>query len=117
MSSEGGNVADAVKKIEEATQKSKLKTYQVDPADISELSFIQMQLRASEEVLGYWNNRLAQRMGQLQKKLSIPAHWEVQWDSIFTEGKIFALPKPEPKPTVAIPIVAPEKKEEHGTSK
>lgn len=99
-------------------QQPKPKQYSIDPETISEMSFISMENRAAEEVFAYWNRRLQGKMDAIRKKLSIPPHFDVDWNQLFSKQIILVTSKPEPKVVPAEEVIGRREdveKEEHGT--
>jgi len=84
-------------------QPEKPKEYVVSNYDLSELSFIAMMLRAKQEEEAFFNERMRVAQLEIQKRLSIPTDWEINWGQVYSTGKIFAR-KPQPKPQAKVEI-------------
>lgn len=108
------DVADAVKRIEEAAKNKNVSHLKIDPITLSEFAFIQTQKRASDEISAFWNIRLEEMMVKTRKRLSIPDWHEIDWSELFSKEVIHVIKRPEPKPEVkSEPAKEPEKKEDH----
>jgi hypothetical protein len=71
-------------------KQEKPKEFNVSNVDISEHSFLSMMLRAKQEEYGYFSERLRLLEEDVEKRLGIAPTSDVNWNNLYTTGKIFA---------------------------
>lgn len=78
------------------TKQEKPREFNVSNVDISEHSFLSMMLRAKQEEYSYFAERINLLQKDVEQRLGIAPGSEVDWNNIYTTGKIFAS-KPQAK--------------------
>lgn len=78
------------------TKQPKMKEFSLTEDELSELSFIAQQERASKEIFNYWGQRIANKFESIKTRLALGPDDHFDFSKLWTDGKLLSFHAPKP---------------------